>query len=105
MMLNINLSTQLQAQYERFIKQISALDHRLTLQYGDRYTTIKQKFDGTQEWYKQARSEAERSGVIPLDQQQESARDYFAQAGSKAARQEDAIKQKVKTLWHTVTNR
>lgn len=105
MMLNINLSEQLRAQYERFVEQMSALDRRLTLQYGDRYTTLKQKLDGTQERYKQARSEAERSGVIPLEQQQEAARDRFAQAGSKAARQEDAIKQKVKTLWHTVTNR
>lgn len=104
-MLNTNLSAQLQAQYERFIEQMSALDRRLTLQYGDRYTTLKQRFDGTRERYKQARTEAERSGVTPLDQRQETAHSRMAQAGSSAARQEEVLKQKVKTLWHTVTNR
>ena len=104
-MLNINLSAHIQAQYERFVEQMSALDRRLTLQYGDRYARIKQKFDGTQERYKQARTEAERSGVTPLAQHQETAHNRFAQAGSNAARQEEALKQKVKTLWHTVTNR
>jgi hypothetical protein len=44
------------------------LERRLALRYGDHYDEIKQQLDGTKNWYKKTKSEAESSGTIPLEQ-------------------------------------
>jgi hypothetical protein len=100
MILSLNISELLRAQYARLRAQISEFDRRLAL----RYPEIKQKPDGTKNWYKKTKSEAESSGTIPLEQRQEETRRQFAKAGSAAARKEGVIKQKLKQLWLNITN-
>lgn len=103
MILTLNISTLLQAQYARLKTQISRLDRRLALRYGDRYDEIKDQLNGAKNWYEKTKSEAESSGTIPLEQRQEKTSRQFAKAGSAAAHQEGAIKQKLKELWHALT--
>lgn len=104
MILTLNISTLLQAQYARLTAQISELDRRLALRYGDRYDKIKQQLSGAKNWYEKTKSEAESSGTIPLEQKQEETSRQFAKAGSAAAHKEGVIKQQLKELWHTITH-
>jgi hypothetical protein len=101
MMLTIDLVTRLKA---RLTEELIRLDRSLTLRYGDRYNEMKQQLGGTRTRYRKARSDAESSGIIPLDQKQEVASRRFAQAGSSAARKETVLKQKLKDLWYSVTH-
>jgi hypothetical protein len=99
----------LQAQSARLKAKLSEIDRQLESRYGDRYGQIKgqieQQLAGTKIWYEKTRAEAERTGTVPLDRQQEATGDRFARAGSTAARKEDAIKQQLKELWHSIKNR
>jgi hypothetical protein len=99
----------LQAQSARLKARLSEVNRQLELRYGDRYGQIKdqieQQLAGTKIWYEKTRAEAERTGTIPLDRQQEATSDRFARAGSTAARKEGAIKQQLKELWHSIKNR
>lgn len=104
MILTLDIFSFLKTQYARLRTQISRLDRRLALRYGDRYDEIKQQLDGTKNWYKKTKSEAESSGTIPLEQRQEETSRQFAKAGSAAARKEEVIKQKLKQLWLNITN-
>ncbi len=103
MILTLDLSALLHRQYIRLKAQAFQLDHDLAARYGQRYADIKQKMNGTQDWYQKAKSEAQSSGTIPLDQKQKETDCQFAQAGSAAARKEQAIKQQFKEWWRTVT--
>jgi hypothetical protein len=103
MRLNLDIFSLLQAQYVRLRTQISRLERRLALRYGDRYDEIKQPLNGAKNWYEKTKSEAESSGTIPLEQKQEETSRQFAKAGSAAAHREGVIKQKLKELWHTLT--
>lgn len=104
MILNVDLSTRLQAQYARLRIWISELDERLSLRYGDRYDKIKQQLNGANNWYKKTKSEAQSSNTIPLEQKQEKAMGQFAKAGAATARKEVVVKNRLKELWHTITN-
>jgi hypothetical protein len=104
MLLTIDLVARLQAESVKLRAQLSALDRELTRRYGDRYEAIKQKFAPIKTRYQQTRAEAESSGTIPLEQKQAVANRRFATAGSRAAHQESAIKQKIRDFWHAVTN-
>ena len=84
--------------------RVSELDRRLAFRYGDRYDKIKQQFDGAKKWYQTTKSEAQSSNTIPLEQKQEETTGQFAKAGAMAARQEEAIKQKLKKLRDSLTN-
>jgi hypothetical protein len=95
----------LQAQSARLKARLAEFDRQLELRYGDRYGQIKQQLAGTKSWYEKTRAEAESTGNIPLDRQQEAASDRFARAGSTAARKEGAIKQQLKELWRSIKNR
>jgi hypothetical protein len=88
---------------------VTDLDRKLDDRYGDRYRLIKQRLAGkladSKIWYQQTRSEAEKTGTIPLEQTQAQTDRQFAQAGANAARKEAAIKQQLKEIWHSLKNR
>ncbi len=102
-LITLDLSTLLHSQYIRLKAQAFKLDQSLAERYGQRYTGTKQKMDGAQDWYQKAKSEAQSSGTIPLQQKQKETDRQFAKAGSTAARKEQAIKRQLKELWHTIT--
>lgn len=108
-MFTLSIFPLLQAQSARLKARMSEVDRQLELRYGDRYGQIKgqieQQLAGTKVWYDKTRAEAQRTGTIPLDRQQEATSDRFARAGSSAARKEGAIKQQLKELWHSIKNR
>ena len=78
--------------------RIVELDRKLALRHGDRYDKIKHQWDGAKKWYQTTKSDAQSSNTIPLEQKQEETSDQFAKAGSRTARQEDVIKQKLKNF-------
>lgn len=104
MILTLDISALLQAQYARLKAQISKLDRRLALRYGDRYDEIKHQLNGAKNWYDKTKSEAQSSDTIPLEQRQEETSRQFAKAGSAVAHKEGVIKQKLKKLWQTIKN-
>ena len=95
----------IQAQSARLKTQLTELDRRLALRYGDRYYKVKQQLDDTKVWYEKTRAEAQSSGTIPLDRKQEETTRQVGDAGSAAARKEAVIKQQIKELWHTIKTR
>jgi hypothetical protein len=105
MILTLAIFSLIQAQSARLRAKIAELDRRLALRYGDHYAEIKQQLEGTKIWYQKTRSEAESSGTIPLEQKQAETDRQFANAGSVAARKEAVIKQQLKELWRSITNR
>lgn len=109
MLLILGIFPQLQAQSARLKAIAAELDRKLALRYGDRYQEIKQQLDrqveGSKSWYEKTKSEAQATGTIPLDRQQQEADRQVARAGSGAARKEAAIKQQLKELWQTIKNR
>ena len=104
MILALNVFALLEAQYANLKAQVIELDRWLALRYGDRYIDIRQQWGGAKAWYDETKAEAESSGTVPLDQQQEATRRQLAEAGSAAARKEGAVKQQLKELWHTLTH-
>jgi hypothetical protein len=104
-MFTMSIFPVLQAQSARLKARLAEFDRQLELRYGDRYGQIKQQLAGTKSWYEKTRAEAESTGSIPLDRQQEAASDRFARAGSTAARTEGEIKQQLKELWRSIKNR
>jgi hypothetical protein len=105
MLLTLSIFPLLQTQSTRLKMQIAEWDRSLALRYGDRYNNIKQQLEGTKTWYEQTKSEAHRSGTIPLEQKQTELSSRVAEAGSAAARKEAVIKQQLKDLWHSIKNR
>lgn len=95
----------LQAQSARLKTQLTELDRRLALRYGDRYYKVKQQVDNTKVWYEKTRAEAQRSGTIPLEQKQVETDRQVGDAGSAAARKEAVIKQQIKELWQSIKTR
>ncbi len=93
------------AQSARLKTQLSELDRRLALRYGDRYYKVKQQLDDTKVWYEKTRAEAQASGTIPLEQKQVETDRQVGDAGSAAARKEAVIKQQIKELWQTIKTR
>lgn len=104
-MLTLNLLPMLQTQSARIKAKLVELDRTLESRYGDRYFQVKQQLDGTKVAYEKTRAEAERTGVIPLEQKQESTSREVAKAGSSAAQTEAVLKQRLKDFWLSLKNR
>ena len=95
----------LQANYERLKIQAYKLDLGLTARYGDRYSDLKSKVTDAKAWYKREASEAQASGVIPLEERHAATRIRSANAGVGDARKEQIVKQKVRELWQSIRSR
>ena len=94
-----------QANYERLKIQAYKLDLGLTARYGDRYSNLKSRVTDTKTWYQKAASEAQASGVIPLEERHAATRLRSANAGVGAARKEQIVKQKIRELWQSIRSR
>ncbi|MBE9008626.1 hypothetical protein IQ250_00145 [Pseudanabaenaceae cyanobacterium LEGE 13415] len=82
----------------RFMVQLLKLDTTLASRYGDRYSTIKQRFGLFQTWYNNTKANAEIVGITPVEQKQSEIELKVADQGSVVARKEQQIRQQVKEL-------
>ncbi len=85
------------------------LDDDLGERYGDRYQAGKQRLDQVTgqmaERYHQAIAEAKAQGSTPFAQTQAGIQDQAGAFGTAAARTEQQIKQRLKSLWQTTTTK
>jgi hypothetical protein len=93
----------------QFKYQTVKLDDDLGERYGDRYQAGKQRLDQVTgqmaERYHQAIAEAKAQGSTPFAQTQAGIRDQAGAFGTAAARTEQQIKQRLKSLWQTTTGK
>jgi hypothetical protein len=93
----------------QFKYQTVKLDDDLGERYGDRYQAGKQRLDQVAgqmaERYHQAISEAKAQGSTPFAQTQAGIQDQAGAFGTAAARTEQQIKQRLKSLWQTTTTK
>lgn len=89
----------LKQQYLNLKFQLANLDTKLAAQYGDRYTEIKQQLEHVKTLYEKARSEAEASGVTPLQSKQIEIERKLSKFASAVAITEQEIKQYLQELW------
>jgi hypothetical protein len=93
----------------QFKYQTVKLDDDLGERYGDRYQAGKQRLDQVTdqmaERYHQAIAEAKAQGSTPFAQTQAGIRDQAGAFGTAAARTEQQIKQRLKSLWQTTTSK
>lgn len=82
----------------RLTTQFLKLDTILNGQYGDRYSSIKQRFGSFQTWYKNTKANAEIVGNTPIEQKQAEIALKAAEQGTLVARKEQQIRQQVKEL-------
>jgi hypothetical protein len=81
------------------------LDAKLTARYGDRYELIKQRLIHTRLWYKNAKANAEATGIVPLQQKQVELETKAGDTGTFVAQKEQQIKQQVQETWQSVISR
>lgn len=93
----------------QFKYQTVKLDDDLGGRYGDRYQAGKQRLDQVAsqmaERYHQAIAKAKAQGSTPFAQTQAGIQDQAGAFGTAAARTEQQIKQRLKSLWQTTTNK
>ncbi len=93
----------------QFKYQTVKLDDDLGERYGDRYQAGKQRLDQVTgqmaERYHQAIAEAKAQGSTPFAQTQAGIQDQAGAFGTAAARTEQQIKQRLKSLWQTTTTK
>jgi hypothetical protein len=93
----------------QFKYQTVKLDDDLGERYGDRYQAGKQRLDQVTgqmaERYHQAIAEAKAQGSTPFTQTQAGIQDQAGAFGTAAARTEQQIKQRLKSLWQTTTTK
>lgn len=82
----------------RLMVQLLKLDTTLSSRYGDRYSTIKQRFGLFQTWYNNTKANAEVVGTTPVEQKQAEIALKVADQGTIVARKEQQIRQQVKEL-------
>ncbi len=89
----------------QFRNRIVNLDTELTVRYGDRYELLKQRFGNTRFWYKNAKANAEVTGVAPLQQKQIELETKVGEAGTSVAQKEQQIRQQVKEVLQSVVSK
>lgn len=89
----------LQEQYLKLKAQLANLDIKLAIRYGDRYDEIKQQWENAKTWYEQKKTEADASGVIPLQEKVTEIENNIGGLGSSVARKEQEVKRHLQELW------
>lgn len=89
----------------RLIAQVKMLDAKLLDRYGDRYTSLKQRFGLFQTWYSNTKANAETVGTTPVEQKQAEIELKVADQGTIVARKEQQIRQQVKELLSTAISK
>ncbi|BAU13183.1 hypothetical protein_761 [Leptolyngbya sp. NIES-3755] len=91
--------------FDRLMAQVKTLDAKLLERYGDRYTTLKQRFGSFQTWYNNTKANAETVGTTPVEQKQAEIELKVADQGTIVARKEQQIRQQVKELLNTAISK
>jgi hypothetical protein len=90
----------------RLMAQLLKLDTTLSGRYGDRYSTVKQRFGLFQTWYNNTKTNAEVVGVTPVEQKQAEIALKVADQGTIVAQKERQIRQHLKELLNAaISNR
>lgn len=84
--------------WTRLTVQILNFDTKLSIQHGDRYSAIKQRFGSFQTWYNNNKANAATVGITPIEQKQAEIALKVADQGTIVARKEQQIRQQVKEL-------
>lgn len=95
----------LRQQYARLRAQIALLDAKLAARYGDRYAEVKRQMENAKEWYEQEKTKVEASGTDPVATRQVELERKAGEIGVAIARKEQQIKESLKELWHSATQR
>lgn len=94
-----------QAIKNRVSEQMQAFDTKFTNQYGDRYETVKQRWNNGVVWYNNARANSETPLSNQLHQRQALLEQKVGNAGASIAQKEQHIREQVKTLFQTTANK
>ena len=92
------LSTSLQKDNVSLKELLSNWDGKLTEQYGDRYTQIKQRWETAQTSYRATKAKMAKGEPSPVDEYHAQADDKAAKAGATVAQTEQVIRKQLKTI-------
>jgi hypothetical protein len=89
----------LKQQYLNLKFQLANLDAQLAAKYGNRYAEVKQQLDKVKALYEQTKTEAEASGITPLQSKQTEIERKLSKFASAVAITEHEVKQYLQELW------
>lgn len=92
-------SEALKQQYLSLKFELARLDAKLIDRYGDKYTEVKQQLDKIKTLYEQTKSDAESSGVMPVQSKQTEIERKLSKFASAVAITEREIVLYLKELW------
>jgi hypothetical protein len=92
-------SEALKQQYLNLEFELARLDAKLMDRYGDKYAEVKQQLDKIKTLYEQTKSEAESSGVTPVQSKQTEIERKLSKFASVVAITEREIVQYLQELW------
>jgi hypothetical protein len=99
------LSTSLQKEYVSLQELLSTWDGKLTEQYGDRYTQVKQRWETAQTSYKATKAKMANGESSPVDEYRAQADDKAAKAGATVAQTEQVIRKQLKTILESAASK
>jgi uncharacterized protein YukE len=91
------LFVNLQKDYVSLKELLANWDGKLTEQYGDRYTQVKQRWETAQTSYKATKTKIA-NGASPVNEYQTETEDKAAKAGATVAQTEQVIRKQLKTI-------
>lgn len=99
------LITRLKTLKAQFVTKMQTLDTSLEEVYGDRYASLKQRWNRFVTWYNTAKANGETPVSTALEQKQTELEQKAAEAGVSIARKEQQIRQQIKTFVQTATTK
>ncbi|OKH44034.1 hypothetical protein NIES2101_29270 [Calothrix sp. HK-06] len=92
------LSVSLQKDYVSLKDLLANWDDKLTAQYGDRYTQVKQRWETAQTSYNATKTKMANGEPSPVDEYQTEADKKAAKAGATVAQTEQVLRKQLKTI-------
>jgi hypothetical protein len=94
-----DISASLKQQYLDLKFQLANLDAKLSARYGDRYSEVKQQLEKVKTLYDKTKSEAEASGVTPIQAKQTEIERKISKFAASAVIAEQEIVKYLQELW------
>lgn len=94
----------LQKRYAQLKAQLAILQANLAARYGERYEDARKHLDDAKTWYERAQPQAE----VVADQVKQKRTEFenkLGEAGTALAKKEQRVKQLLKELWETITDK
>lgn len=92
----------LRKRYAQLKAQLAIVDANLAERYGDRYEEVKHHLDEAKIWYDRAQANPEEF-TNQVNQKRVEFESQLTEAGTAVAKGERQIKQRLKTLWQSIT--